>query len=1404
MHISTSPTSSRPSGGLHSPSLSESFHSISTADTMDTMDFTTVQRYCIPSAESFAGGNEETRCVRADDWSIIDESLGARSPDITHDSFLEALQGYLSSPPQAMSTDPSETESVFSYVFSVDEEWLSDTNSDDDVSTPMASPEIALRDAITHSLLASSVMDLAMGLSTIALKEFTKDHQQRAQVTVQVNKVLEEQQLALARLASIQRRILALADKTFKLHEDPIPRLFIVLPKGPQSLDRTDPSKNAFKLYFLCECDRHVSSPVGILSNKTSNHIHFAEHRGYDLSDPMGFFTKYGPYVTAMLELVKYGVVSEDMIAEPLTTFKILKGLEETEDHDVNKDNIREKVDDMITYIKDQFGFDSDQDSLGDAFKNKVLLNAVDLNGASSFLEDVGSKHTLGDLFRTVTTDGSCVKWVCLDHYRQKYSPPTDLLHQVIGLNQGTFDEYRGKVMINCDYLATAAQLCSALRENPGVTELDLKLQCDITMSDTQWICHALRMTNISILRLDGTAFHRPTGTDIPKRFDALVELIAAGRLQEFSLTGCDWFVDGTTDLSGPPICNLRKLHIGIKPCGDESRRRFTRLLQRLPCLTHLSLYHSGDFDVYGLIHDKLKSIPRLETLTLSKSNDQTVVLHLKTQVAYCEHLGDPMSHIVEHRQGLLKIVMPFQRDTLVDQIRTLDMMYGRQPTLTLIAGNENEPIVEVDARDPTCNYTIVPRGQYFRGWNSDMYIRWIDFDALGFTVNSSLTTDTNAEHLWSYPISFNGSAVGLDDTRRLIERLAAGPPPRSMRIICNSQSESLKWFVACGLATVSWNELSFLGLYGDDICGWIEWLCRVFTSHGTRSLKNLEIFDASSFPCSSEKIGGAGARWIQSIVSKDLYNLSLRGMKLHDSDWKGLIASINFTHLHILDFQTSTILQEHTERLLQRVPAGAPLRYLVLHNVGWVKLMDTDSSQRFMEDHSPGIAAKPTNIQKFRSPTGESQSSIVAVNDAAGLHILWQDIENLFPSVHEIRANGITAQFLTDGDSKIIQPRRIQYYPDVVLEVILSSPAEPTTGSVDVGAVTSDDTKPATESPQNVVQTPEPAVETPPADSPQNVVQTPEPAVETPPADSPQNVVQTPEPAVETPPADSPQSVLEIPAVDIPVDSVQNVAQESAVETPPADSPQNVVQTPEPAVDVLPADNPHGVLETPPQTTDIPPAYSPHSVLQTPARTMDSDTIVEMYNNITVSYVEAQEVTCGPPVESIKDLISSLSAIVLKEFTKDHQQPEQVAVQVNNVLEGQQHTLARLASIQRRILSLSAKTFKLHEDPIPRLFIVLPKGPQSLDRTDPSKNAFKLYFLCECDRHVSSSAGTVSNKNSNHIHFAKHKGHDLSDPMGFFTKYGPYVAAMLELVKYGVVSEDMIAEPLTTFKILK
>ncbi|KAI8358176.1 hypothetical protein B0O80DRAFT_485256, partial [Mortierella sp. GBAus27b] len=60
-----------------------------------------------------------------------------------------------------------------------------------------------------------------------------------------------------------------------------------------------------------------------------------------------------------------------------------------------------------------------------------------------------------------------------------------------------------------------------------------------------------------------------------------------------------------------------------------------------------------------------------------------------------------------------------------------------------------------------------------------------------------------------------------------------------------------------------------------------------------------------------------------------------------------------------------------------------------------------------------------------------------------------------------------------------------------------------------------------------------------------------------------------------------------------------------------------------------------------------------------------------------------------------------------------------------------------RLAILQKRIESLITQTYELHEYPIPRLFIVLPKySNRRRDHLSPRKTLikqFRLYFLCEC-----------------------------------------------------------------------
>ncbi|KAI8349536.1 hypothetical protein B0O80DRAFT_501260 [Mortierella sp. GBAus27b] len=812
----------------------------------------------------------------------------------------------------------------------------------------------AQKHKLVYASPAKAIKDLAASLGGAVLGEFTKSHQQREQVMAQVDKVLNHQQQALDRLTVIQKQAYTLATKTFELYEDPIPRMFVVLPKCSGSLDRVTPSKNAFRLYFLCECYRHGVAQRP--SDKSPKHVHFASHNGYDLVRPMEFFAKYGSYVVAMLELIKYGAMSKDMTVAPLVTFKAFEGPDGVEDHGIDKTDVRQRLDDMICYIKEQLNLDhGQQDGDGDAFERSASLSAADLRGVQLFLADVKPNHVLGRLFRTTPLDSAHVKWICRYHYLREYSAPTSLLLDVIDLNRGTLDEHRGKVTIVCDYLATAAQFCDALRNHPSILELDLTLQWDASASDIEELCNILVDTCIYILRLDGRAFkHLTQSQDATGWFDSILNLMSTTALQEFSLTDCDLLDYAMTDSSGYSIDGLRTLQIGIGFTHQKPRDMFFQLLKRLSNLINLSLITSNELHVYDLVHRQLRHLPKLETLTLSVPNekDQTVVLRLGTETAHCERLSCHLSDIIVYRKSLAKVIVPFHRDTLIDQIKELADTYGlqrRQSTLKVafVQGKE-ESVVEVEFQNPNQSFSHVPPGQHFRGVGLDMYIRWVDFDALWFTKESSTTIDVQTWHLSSNCIvNFNSSAMSLDDHCKLLESLVT-EPPRHMKITCDSQSESMRWFTGCGLAAVSWDKLWNLTLCGEDIGGWTEVLSRFLTREGTRSLQNLEISGIRPAP---EDIGGCDT-WIVPMVSKSLKSLTLKGLELDSDRWDHILSSIKFTHLTTLDLTGSSITQEHAETLLKRIPQNTPLCSLKLHNIDWIRSFSASDCDKFIADH--------------------------------------------------------------------------------------------------------------------------------------------------------------------------------------------------------------------------------------------------------------------------------------------------------------------------------------------------------------------------------------------------------------------------------------------------------------------
>ncbi|KAF9089834.1 hypothetical protein BGX29_011846, partial [Mortierella sp. GBA35] len=146
--------------------------------------------------------------------------------------------------------------------------------------------------------------------------------------------------------------------------------------------------------------------------------------------------------------------------------------------------------------------------------------------------------------------------------------------------------------------------------------------------------------------------------------------------------------------------------------------------------------------------------------------------------------------------------------------------------------------------------------------------------------------------------------------------------------------------------------------------------------------------------------------------------------------------------------------------------------------------------------------------------------------------------------------------------------------------------------------------------------------------------------------------------------------------------------------------------------------------------------------------------------------------------------------AALKDEMAKNTELQQQMLEMQQSMTQMQQQTLDRLALIQNRVQAILVQNYELHEYPIPRLFIVLPKDPTRWDPSRLIQNKFRLYFLCECGDHTRSSQSTSNTNNSlpHHIHLAKHEGYDLESPTEFFRQYGSYVLDLLNMLKYGAM----------------
>ncbi|KAF8939692.1 hypothetical protein BGZ58_008987 [Dissophora ornata] len=477
----------------------------------------------------------------------------------------------------------------------------------DRIQVDMDSKNNALQDQLVY------MQERYQELQLQSQKEILQKQREVIHMQQQMSKM---QQQALDRLALIQNRVLSVVSQTYELHEYPIPRLFIILPKEKRKRDKFGkPFAKLFRLYFLCECGAHTKME----GSKISHEIHLAKHDGYDIQKPDEFFEKYGSYVLTMLQMVKYGFIAAGIAVPVLGHLKLIEGIDSVQDNlDFTKLTIGGLVDESITFIQDQA-----TDTLGTLkttankmeLENQEVLEGADLRQLQSYLSINDKSRVLGNLYRIVTSNGH-VKWVCMDHHRDLYhQTAVKELKDSIEANRGEFVEEEGKVNIRFTSNILATQFFEVMVKARCVQDLSVWLNWEVTAEDIQRFSSAVTKANVVRLELRGCGYGLLTDPD-SSLFLPILRLMTNGKLRSMHIeTSSQHFL--IVDVAAMESANeLRELTIEI-PAWKEAAQLLVGIVKNCQSLASLNIGNMYSHDVCLLVYRNLPLFRNLKSLRI-------------------------------------------------------------------------------------------------------------------------------------------------------------------------------------------------------------------------------------------------------------------------------------------------------------------------------------------------------------------------------------------------------------------------------------------------------------------------------------------------------------------------------------------------------------------------------------------------------------------------------------------------------------------------------------------------------------------------------------------------------------------------------------------------------------------
>ncbi|KAK3836557.1 MAG: hypothetical protein JOS17DRAFT_734521 [Linnemannia elongata] len=460
---------------------------------------------------------------------------------------------------------------------------------------------LALHSEVTKNKeMQQRILDMLTEADTLARR---MEEKQKHSIELQ-ERSIKMQQEVLKGIALMQNKVAAILTQTYELHEYPIPRLFIVLPKESTSRSETlgrgikNLFADQFTLYFLCECGEHTKPVDGQPTNPSLKHeIHIARHEGYDIDRPNEFFDKYGLYILALLQMLKYGVTIAGVVVPPLGQLNIVDVMEGTH-CGINTvlQDLGSKVDSSIAYIESLTGAQSqlvasDSSSSSAGLGGLEALEGADLRHLESFLKTSDKGRVLGNLYRIVTSDGH-VKWVCLDHYRENYRAKAaqDLRDAIQGV-AGRYDESTGRASVDLSSPTAARIFYAALASSRSVQSLEVRFEWSLSLQDLRDLRDAIKSTNVIEVTIKKLASGSPL-SDVfnnGRRSDPLLQMLSGGKIQSFRLYGWDIeFLDRISTI--PATLTVRKLLIGYEQNRQKRIPRLISILQASPLLSEIRL----------------------------------------------------------------------------------------------------------------------------------------------------------------------------------------------------------------------------------------------------------------------------------------------------------------------------------------------------------------------------------------------------------------------------------------------------------------------------------------------------------------------------------------------------------------------------------------------------------------------------------------------------------------------------------------------------------------------------------------------------------------------------------------------------------------------------------------------